>query len=66
MVSLCGHRLKGSNNVRPDVSETPPGPCMSRVNILGNLTSGAEDQSCVTPGPEGVDGGYVGMTRSEL
>ena len=35
-------------------------------DILGNLASGAEDQSCVTPGPEGVDGGYVGMTRSEL
>ena len=59
--------LRASNNVGPDVSEAPQGPCLSRLWHSGKPGQWSwRLELCHPPGPEGVDGGYVGMSGSEL
>ena len=53
----CRHRLSGSNNVGPDVSETPPRTLPEQDHgILETWPVELKIRAVSPPGPEGVDG----------
>ena len=64
----CRHRLSGSNNVGPDVSETPPGSCLSRIMTFWKPSQWSwRSGLCHPQGLKGwTEWGAVGMSGAEL